>query len=357
MKTINTEKLLQWYCANARDLPWRNTTDPYAIWVSEIMLQQTRVETVIPYYQKWLQELPELEDLAKADEDRILSLWEGLGYYSRARNLHKAARIIREQYKGEIPSDPAELQKLPGVGRYTAAALSSIAFQKDAAALDGNIRRVLSRFFNITHPIRSKTAENMLWDLVEKNLPGGQAGDYNQALMELGARICTPSNPDCELCPLSEDCLAFDLNLQESRPVKSANPIIPEITVTAGAISQNGKYLIAKRPPDGLLGGMWEFPGGKQKSGETLRNALIREMKEELNARVEVGKKIGTFQHAYTHKKVQLHAYFCVLLDKEIQPIFHTDLNWVYPENLAEYPMGKLDRQISHFLLKDKNRA
>ncbi len=315
------------------------------------MLQQTRVETVIPYYRRWLQELPELTDLADANQDQVLSLWEGLGYYSRARNLHKAARIVREQYAGKIPMDPAELQKLPGIGRYTAAALASIAFQKDAAALDGNIRRVLSRFFNITEPKRSASAEKLLWELVEINLPKGQAGDYNQALMELGARICTPTNPGCNQCPLAEDCIAFDLGLQESRPVKSGKPLVPEITVTAGAVHQKGLYLLAKRPPDGLLGGMWEFPGGKQKPDETLRVALIRELKEELNVQVEVGQKIGIFQHAYTHKRVQLHAFYCLLLDQEIQPLFHTDLKWVPPQQFAEYPMGKLDRQISHQLL------
>jgi A/G-specific adenine glycosylase len=356
MRKINTDKLLQWYRANARDLPWRNTKDPYAIWVSEIMLQQTRVETVIPYYEKWLNELPELADLANADEDRVLSLWEGLGYYSRARNLHKAARQVRDQYNGEIPAETGELQKLPGIGRYTAAALSSIAFQKDAAALDGNIRRVLSRFFNITDPIRSNTADTKLWDLVEKNLPSGQAGDYNQALMELGARICTPANPDCDQCPLMENCLAFELGLQESRPVKSGKSEIPEITVTAGVIHQTGMYLIAKRPPDGLLGGMWEFPGGKQKPGETLHQTLIRELNEELNARVKVGEAIGTFQHSYTHKRVQLHAYYCELLDQGIQPLFHTDLKWVSPENLDQFPMGKLDRQISIHVLNDRTK-
>ena len=211
MLTEFSQLLLQWYCQHARNLPWRNHPDPYAVWVSEIMLQQTRVETVVPYFQRWMTAFPTISALAEADQQDVLMVWEGLGYYSRARNIHKAAVKIVENYAGKLPEERKQLEELPGIGRYTAAAIASMAFGKNEAALDGNIRRVLARVFNLTVPARSPEGEKELWQLAEQNLPPGEAGNYNQAMMDLASAICLPKNPLCGRCPLQKHCQALAL--------------------------------------------------------------------------------------------------------------------------------------------------
>ena len=212
-------RLLEWYEQNRRNLPWRGQRNPYAIWVSEIMLQQTRVEAVIPYFTQWMQRFPTVEALAASSEREVLNLWEGLGYYARARNLRKAARVVARQYGGALPGDMKALRALPGVGRYTAGAIASIAFGLDEPALDGNIRRVLVRVFNVSEPANSAAGQRILWKLAETHLPKGRAGDYNQAMMDLGATICIPSNPRCPICPVRSMCQARKLGIQAERPV------------------------------------------------------------------------------------------------------------------------------------------
>jgi A/G-specific adenine glycosylase len=347
MTTQLSRQLLTWYDQNARRLPWRGERDPYRIWISEIMLQQTRIETVIPYYQRWLERFPTLDDLANASGQDVLHAWEGLGYYSRARNLHRAARLIVQDLGGQFPMDRVGLEQLPGIGRYTAGAIASIAFGQDEPALDGNIRRVLSRVFNLELPARSPQGERLLWGYAEGNLPTGRAGDYNQALMDLGAVICTPRAPDCLVCPLENMCQARLLGVQEERPVMQARRAIPHYLVTAAVIHRAGQVLIARRPEKGLLGGLWEFPGGKVEPGEELPAGLKREIREELAVDIEVGEHFGVFEHAYTHFRVTLHAFCCHLIDGEPQAIEASDLRWVIPSNLTEYPMGKIDREIS----------
>lgn len=341
-------RLLDWYRDHARVLPWRDHPDPYAVWVSEIMLQQTRVETVIPYFQRWMERFPTVEQLASASQQEVLSAWEGLGYYSRARNLHRAAQIIVEQYQSEVPSEPEQLGRLPGIGRYTAAAVASIAFGRDQAALDGNIRRVLARVYNLTEPARSPSGERRLWAWAEQNLPTGQAGEYNQALMDLGSLICTPRSPACPECPLEDLCQAREFGVQEERPVLAPKREVPHHTVTAAVIEENGRILITQRPADGLLGGLWEFPGGKRDPGEELPACLQREICEELGVRIQVGEPFGVYQHAYTHFRVTLHAFRCRLPgDQQPRPLQVDDLRWVAPAELEEFPMGKIDRQIA----------
>jgi len=207
-KETFTSRLLSWYGKHARPLPWRGNPDPYAIWVSEVMLQQTRAETVIPYYARWMQRFPTIEALASATQQEVLSAWEGLGYYGRARNFHRAAQVVMKEYNADLPHEAGLLRKLPGVGRYTAAAIASIAFGKDEPTLDGNIRRVLGRVFNISEEARSNISERKLWQLAGHYLPTGQAGEYNQALMDLGASICSPKRPCCRECPIKAICLA-----------------------------------------------------------------------------------------------------------------------------------------------------
>ena len=350
------EKLLAWYAVNARTLPWRGHPDPYAVWVSEIMLQQTQVDTVSPYFERWMARFPTLEALATASEQEVLALWEGLGYYSRARNLWRSARQVWEA-GGQMPRTAADLALLPGVGRYTAAAIASMAFGQDEAALDGNIRRVLARIFNVTLPARSPEGERQLWALAQQHLPPGRAGDYNQALMDLGSQICTPRAPACLVCPLQALCQAAALGLQAERPVMSARPPVPLWTVTAAVIWRADRVLIARRPSRGLLGGLWEFPGGKLEPGETLPEGLRREIAEELAVEIAVGAELGVYRHAYTHFKVVLHAFACTLVTGEPQPQVASELCWALPAELPDFPMGKIDRQIAHRLLADSQKS
>jgi len=354
MPTFLAKKMLSWYSQHARDLPWRRADDSYAVWVSEIMLQQTRVETVIPYFHRWMTAFPDIQTLAAASQQDVLNLWEGLGYYRRARALHQAAQILAANYGGRLPQSVSELRSLPGIGAYTAAAIASIAFNADEAALDGNIRRVLSRVFNISDPLGSNQSERQLRTLSREHLPVDQAGDFNQALMDLGAGICTPRSPDCVLCPLRDLCQAQALGVQAKRPVKKAKASIPHYTVTAAVIRRNGKVLIAQRAVDGLLGGMWEFPGGKRESSETLEFCLKREICEELSVKILVGESIGIYKHAFTHFRVTLHAFHCTLPQGTLRRKVHNDLRWVMPAELNDYPMGKIDRMISQKLLEKK---
>lgn len=346
-------RLLPWYARHARSLPWRGHPDPYAVWVSEIMLQQTRVETVIPYFERWMGRFPSLAALAAADEQDVLRHWEGLGYYSRARSLWRAARQVMQQHAGQLPRSAAELARLPGIGPYTAGAIASMAFGLDEPALDGNIRRVLARVFNVALPARSPAGERELWRLARQQLPPGQAGDFNQALMDLGAQVCTPRNPQCAACPLAGDCAARALGLQAERPVLTKKPPVPHYLVTAAVLRRDGSVLLARRPADGLLGGLWEFPGGKVEAGESLEQALARELREELGVQAAPGASLGMYRHAYTHFKVTLYAFECDLLQGEPQPLSASELAWVPPAALPAYPMGKIDRQIARRLMEE----
>ena len=236
-----------------------------------------------------------------------------------------------KEYHGQLPEEAQLLRKLPGVGRYTAAAIASIAFGRDEPTLDGNIRRVLARYFNVSEDARSKTGERELWRLAAQNLPHGQAGEYNQALMELGAIVCTPKALIVLHCPLEADCQAKVLGIQEQRPVLLPKPAIPHHVVTAAVISREERVLIACRPPHGLLGGMWEFPGGKQQEGEDLPTCLQREIREELGAEIAVGAQVGVYRHAYTHFRVTLYAFRCTLVRGEPHPIQAAEVRWVTP--------------------------
>ncbi|MFQ5616808.1 MAG: A/G-specific adenine glycosylase [Anaerolineales bacterium] len=347
--------LLSWYAQNAREMPWRGHPSPYAVWVSEIMLQQTRVETVIPYFERWMARLPTVEALATAGLQEVLNLWEGLGYYSRARNLHRTAKIVVGEHGGQLPRDVSALRKLPGIGPYTAGAIASIAFGLDEPLVDGNVRRVLARVFDVAVPADSTAGKRRLWELAAEHLPPGRAGDYNQALMDLGAMICTPRNPACVRCPVNCLCEAHRLGSREDRPVLKPKTATPHYIVTAAVIRRNGQVLIAQRPENGLLGGLWEFPGGKLEPGEDLVACLQREIREELGAVVDVGGSLGTYKHAYTHFRVTLHAFGCTLASGEPRPIEVADLRWVTPAKLPDFPMGKIDRQIARRLLSEEH--
>jgi A/G-specific adenine glycosylase len=317
------------------------------------MLQQTRVETVVGFFERWMKRFPTTASLAAASEQEVLSQWEGLGYYSRARNLHRAAKIIISNHDGVVPKDIGELQRLPGIGRYTAGAIASIAYGMDAAALDGNIRRVLARLFDVETPADSVAGLKQLWKLAEENLPPGKAGDYNQAMMDLGASLCLPRNPQCQICPLRTNCKARKVGTQQVRPVLKQKPAIPHFVVTAAVIIRRGKVLLAQRPADKLLGGMWEFPGGKVEKGETLEACLRREILEELGTTIRVGKSLGVYKHAYTHFRITVHAFCCELAGTEPRPLEVASIAWVHLNKLVNYPMGKVDRLIARRIGED----
>jgi A/G-specific adenine glycosylase len=344
-----TSKLLAWYRVNKRTLPWRGHPSAYAVWVSEIMLQQTRVEAVIPYFEKWMRLFPNVQALSQASEQEVLNAWEGLGYYSRARNLHKAAKIVAEQYNGEIPRDLDELRKLPGIGRYTLGAIASIAFGMDVSALDGNIKRVYARIFDIEEPVDSPAGEKILWELADQYLPKGHAGDYNQALMDLGATICVPKNPRCLICPVMILCKARQNGTQNQRPMMKPKKEIPRYIHAAGVIVEKGRVLLAQRPSNGLLGGMWEFPNGRVNSDPAKELSNVLKTGYKIRLRRTRGKEtLGVVQHAYTHFKVTVYVFQCELIS-----IFkETNLKWVSLNKLQDYPMGKIDRQIAEMIAK-----
>ena len=337
-------RLLNWYNKNKRTLPWRDHPDPYAVWVSEIMLQQTRVETVIPYFEKWMRLFPTVGDLANASEQDVLNAWEGLGYYSRARNLYKAAQIVVNKYDCKLPRNLDDLRTLPGIGRYTVGAIASMAFGMNEPTLDGNLRRVFARLFDVTESADTPAGEKILWALAVGHLPKGKAGDYNQALMDLGATICTPKNPRCSICPLMEICAARENGMQEKRPVLKPKKAIPHYIHAAAVVGRVGNpayVLLAKRPSEGLLGGMWEFPNGRV-SGDPAKE-LARVLKMGYRLKVKRKEELGLVQHAYTHFKVTAHVFRCELLEMSKDK----NLRWVRAGELGDYPMGKVDRQIA----------
>lgn len=336
--------LLNWYAKNKRILPWRGQTSAYAVLVSEFMLQQTRVETVIPYYKKWLKLFPSFRALARADEREVLSAWEGLGYYSRARNLHKAAQFIVQNYNGKLPRDLAELQKLPGVGRYTAGALASIVFGMDEPALDGNLKRVFSRIFDMDLPIDSTEGEKRLWKFARESLPKGNAAEFNQALMDLGAMVCLPKNPRCEICPVKAYCLARKNRSQHLRPLKKVKKMIPYHIHATAVIVRRGRVLLAQRPPGGLLAGMWEFPNARVEGD--LAAGLVSALRAAYSLKVRMKRGVRPFavmEHSYSHFKITVHAFRCETSSKAMGD----NLKWVRLKDLEKYPMGKIDRQIA----------
>jgi A/G-specific adenine glycosylase len=346
--------LLDWWDAGHADWPWRGGRDPYAIWVAEIMLQQTQIATVIPYYERWMARFPTVQALAAAALDDVLKAWEGLGYYSRARNMHAAAQTVVADWHGRFPTTATQLQTLPGIGRYTAGAIASIAYDEAVPVLDGNVIRVLSRLLDMADDVTRTATKNQLWQVAAQFVPAQRPGDYNQALMELGQQVCTPTNPSCLLCPLRDPCLARQRGTQLERPVKPPRQRTPHYDVVAGIIWQQGaepltdgaRFLIAQRPLNGLLGGLWEFPGGKVEPGETEAAALPREIMEELGMVIETADYLTTIQHAYTHFRISLHAYHARHLSGAPQHLGVADHAWVTLTDLDGYAFAVTDRKI-----------
>ncbi len=349
-KTPFRRKLLKWYRREARELPFRGETDPYKVWVSEIILQQTRVDQGTPYINRFLKSFPTVRDLARADLDEVLKLWEGLGYYSRARNLHKAARIVISDVGGRLPANAKDWEDLPGVGRYTAGAIASIALGEKVPVLDGNVKRVLARLLDLDASIDEGPTLRLLWDAMGHLVQGRAPGDFNQAMMELGARVCTPKSPDCTACPVRTDCKARLAGTQQLRPVRSKKRPVPHHEIVVAAIKKNGRYLLGKRPPKGLLGGLWEFPGGKLERGESHGAAVIREVKEELGITVQPGALVASVDHAYSHFRVTLNVYACRHVSGTPSANAHTELKWVRPSEFKKLAFPKANHKFMHLL-------
>jgi A/G-specific adenine glycosylase len=329
--------LLEWYTSNHRKLPWRQTQDPYKIWISEVMLQQTQVAKVIEYYHRFIARFPDLLHLAKADEQEVLKYWELLGYYSRARNLHQAAHLVVEKFGGVIPQQYKDFRSLPGVGDYIAAAVMSIAYQQPYAVLDGNVKRVLSRLFLLKDPVNDSKTIGRFRKKAKVLLAVDQPGQFNQAMMELGAMVCKPRNLSCPDCPVKSYCGAFLSGLQDKFPVRIPKKEIPQYHVSVGIIFKNGKVLITRRKNEGLLGGLWEFPGGKVAPGENSQQACIREIKEEVNLTVEIERYFTTIRHAYTHFKIVMDVYVCRFKFGRIKLRSAQDFRWINVGEIEKY--------------------
>ncbi len=331
--------LLRWFRRSARPLPWRNTYDPYHVWLSEVMLQQTQMERGVTYFNRWLLRFPDIESVAEATSSEILKYWEGLGYYARGRNLHKAAQLLMVKYNGELPRNYDELLQLPGIGPYTAAAVASIAFNQDIPVVDANVERVFARLFDIDRPLKGKGVHAGIVNMAEKLLPSGEARKFNQALMDLGGLICTPRNPDCAVCPVASHCEAYQGNFVEDRPIKKAKQPLIEIEMATGLLLHQGHIFIQQRHDNDIWGGLWEFPGGRLKSEESPEKAVKREYREETGFTVEICSKVTTVVHFYTKYRVILHCFRCRLNQESNLPDLKAAqaYHWVKDDQLDHY--------------------
>ncbi|WP_027185817.1 A/G-specific adenine glycosylase [Desulfovibrio inopinatus] len=339
MKSEITALLLDWFNRNKRPLPWRTAYDPYHVWISEVMLQQTQMDRVVNYFERFILRFPDIMTLAHSHEDDVLKQWEGLGYYSRARNLQKAAQELHRNGFTTVPDDPAVLRTLPGIGDYTAGAILSIAFNRPVPAIDANVMRVFARLFDIDTPIKERPGRQRVQELVTELIPQDNARDFNQALMEFGAVICRPKTPQCDTCPLLRHCEAKRLDILTDRPVLTPSPEIIRLNVCTGVLSHNGSIYIQKRLPQGAWANLWEFPGGRIEEGETPEAAIIREFMEETSYTTQVDRKIGIIKHGYTKYHVTLHC-------------FHLRLD--HPTNASPPPPVLTAATASHWLPFDK---
>jgi A/G-specific adenine glycosylase len=342
--------LIGWYQRHHRKLPWRETDCPYCIWVSEVMLQQTQVNTVIPYYIRFLKEFPTVKRLAAAELQAVLKAWEGLGYYARARNLHRAAQEVTRDFRGVIPEDAEVFRKLPGVGEYIASAVMSIAFNRPHAVVDGNVKRVLSRLFVIEEPVNKPSSYRLFKDIAQKLLVSQDPGTFNQAVMELGAVVCKPQNPICDRCPLLAGCMAFGLNETTLYPKRLKKKAVPTHHLAVGVIHKNGRVLITKRKPDGLLGGLWEFPGGEIKKDQTPEAACVDRLKEAVSLTVEIQAYLTRVKHAYTHFKIVMDVFSCRYVAGRVRLNSAADFQWIHLKDIDTYPFHKANHKFFKLL-------
>lgn len=330
-------RVSEWFLQHQRSMPWRDEVTPYRTWISEMMLQQTQVDTVIPYFERFMQRFPDVYTLADAPVDDVLKQWEGLGYYTRARSLHKAAQMVVAVYGGQLPNTYTELQRLAGIGPYAAAAIVSIAYEVPVPVVDGNVLRVFSRFWGLETDIRLPIARETLFDRLMPVVEIQKPSVFNQAIMELGALVCTPKKPGCVSCPLSPECAAYATDRVAVLPVKSKSKPVPHYVIGVGLIRYAGKLLIAKRKTDQMLGGLWELPGGKQRDNEVISDTVIREIAEETGLTVTHLAPLCVVKHAYTHFKITMHTFVCDVSDDRAEARSSAEIRWIVPGALSEY--------------------
>jgi A/G-specific adenine glycosylase len=327
-----------WYGEIRRDLPWRRTLDPYCIWISEVMLQQTQVKTVEPYYKRFINRFPDVFSLSRADLQTVLKLWEGLGYYSRARNMYKAAGIIADG-GGRFPDSWEGVRQLPGIGDYIASAILSIAYGRPFAVVDGNVKRVLARFFLLPWPVNQARSHCFFQDMADQLLDRQYPGDHNQAMMELGALVCTPRNPACSRCPISEHCRAVSSGDVLSYPQRTKRTKLPERHIVVGIVKKNGRWLLVQRAEQGLLGGLWEFPGGAVDRQEDPAIICKHQIKAAVNLDVSVDEHLTTVQHTYTHFKLRMDVYKCRWRSGRVLLRGPADFRWMLPTRISDFPL------------------
>ena len=340
------KNLLAWFETHSRKLPWRETDDPYRIWVSEVMLQQTQVKKVLEYYQKFVNRFPDVESLANAPLQDLLKTWEGLGYYARARNLHKAAQVVVGDLEGEIPADYTAFRKLPGVGEYIAAAVQSIAFNRPYAVVDGNVKRVIARLFLIGTPINQSSSAKNFQKKADLLLDHTASGIFNQAMMELGATVCRPQSPTCIVCPVNTGCRAFQTARQEEFPFRQKPKPLPEYHLAAGVVHKGDRVLITQRKPEGLLGGLWEFPSGKIQVKEAAEQACVRTIREETNLLVETIEYLTRVKHAYTHFKIVMDVFHCHYRSGEVVLNKAVDYRWITVDQIDQFPFPRSNHKF-----------
>jgi A/G-specific adenine glycosylase len=339
-------KLLAWYRHNQRDLPWRRIKDPYPVWISEVMLQQTQVQTVIPYYLRFLERFPNVNALATSETEQVLRLWAGLGYYSRARNLQRAARLVIERFGGEFPRSYNDVLSLPGIGRYTAAAILSIAFDQPYAVLDGNVTRVVSRLIGIEGDPKSTAVQNALWATAQKLLPSRDPGDFNQAIMELGATLCSPRQPRCLLCPWQAECAARRAGRQETFPQKLKRPVSRKSKQVAIVIAHRGRFLIVHRSEQPLLRDFWEFPSAELQETEDLETVIAFWIDQKYGLRITKLEPLLTIKHSITFRRIELSVFQTALKRHSSLRGERPKARWVRLSEIQSYPLASASRQI-----------
>ncbi len=348
-----THAIEDWYLTYGTDFPWRKTRDPYQVWVAAVMLQQTQIATVLPYYHRFTTAFPDVKSLSKANIDSVLKQWEGLGYYTRAHNLHRAAKEIVTRYNGVFPDTYEKLQTLPGIGAYTAATVASIGFKQPVPVLDSvTIRMNLRLDRSPLNPRLSSTVKSLYKRVLSRVKNANDPGIFNLGAMELGSQICQPKAPKCNKCAVLDYCRAYQSGHPERIPKPHKKQAIPHYNIAAGLIWKNEKILIAKRPENKMLGGLWEFPGGKQEVGETLEQCLAREILEELGIRIEVEAPFMSVNHAYSHFKITLHTFNCRVKNGNPRNLEVADYAWVTPHELSNFAFPSADVKISKALKK-----
>ena len=357
-----TDSILTWYETVRRDLPWRADKDPYRIWVSEVMLQQTRVETVIPYYQRFIRVFPDMAALAAAPEEEVLAAWQGLGYYSRARHLQKGVREVVAHYGGKAPETRDEMMKIPGVGTYTAGAILSIALDQPEPAVDGNVLRVFSRFLHIAEPMEQAASRRQVEDFVRLLLmSSSRCGDITQALMELGALVCVPRNPCCTLCPWTDDCVALARQAQGELPKKAPAKTPRTVRIYTGVLLAEGQVLAVKRPAGGILAGMWEFPSVEEASSgpaeDDLAYALVERFRK-FGQNIDIGPEWRSLTHTFSHREWRMRVFFCNALQLDFS--VPDGVLWLKPQAMGKIiwagPHRKLAVQVENELKRDQER-